>query len=89
MKVDCWLLNLIDKTWTYTLPLSTACHNHSSVKIDQCALGRKCAGMKVMESVECLDIIQHLWLSVPGMPQSVSNPFGLQLWSQDLFIQRV
>ena len=75
VKVDCWLLNLVDKTWTYTLPLSIACHKQL-VTLDQFvyALGRKCASMKVMESVECFDIIQHLWSSVPGIPQSVANP---------------
>ena len=75
VKVNRWLLNLVDKTWTQMLQLSNARHKHRSVTLDQYvyALGRKCASMKVMESVERFNIIQHLWSFVPGMPQSVSN----------------
>ena len=35
VKVDCWLLNLVNMTWTYMLPLSIACHNHRSIMTDQ------------------------------------------------------
>ena len=67
VKVNRWLLNLINKMWTQMLLLSNASHKHRSVMLDQYvyALGRKCASMKVTESVECFDIIQHQWLSMP------------------------
>ena len=75
---------MLHLTNVYVLAVN-ACHNHHSIMLDQYvyALGKKSASMKVMESVEWFDIIQHLWPSVPGVPVCV-KPFSHQLWSQDI-----
>jgi len=73
-KVDCWLLNLVNKTWTEKLPL----YNHCSVTLDQYVYvfcGRD-ASMKVTGFMERFYVMQHQWLSMPDILQSVSSPLA-------------
>ena len=76
MKGDCWLLDLVNTTWTHMPPLSTARFVHGSTVLDKnvIVLGGEDASRNAMASVECFNVVQRRWSFLPHLPQAVCSP---------------
>ena len=79
VKADCWLLDVVNKTWTQLPPLTTSRHFHRSVLLGDYVyvVGGKDVSKKVTGSVERFDLKQHQWSSLPDMPQPVFDPAAI------------
>ena len=73
---NCWLLDLVNTTWTQMPPLSTGRSYHRNIVLDQYVyvVGGRDASKKAMASVERVDVVQRQWSSLTDLPRAMYAP---------------
>ena len=74
---QCWLYDVVTKSWDSLPPMITARNYHRSVSLRDCVyvVGGEGVGVNnALASVECLDLRRRQWSAVADMPKAVSCP---------------
>ena len=77
---ECWLYDLVTKTWEPMPPLITARYYHHSISLADCVYvigGKGVDKTNVLASIECFSVSRRQWSRMPDLQHAVRIPMAV------------